>query len=47
MYAGILSTPMLVNYVCMCLVPIEARKKIRSPGLEVTDSHDLICEYWE
>lgn len=47
MYAGFLSTPMLVNHVCMCLVLIEARKKIRSAGPEVTDSHELTCEYWE
>lgn len=47
MYAGILSTPMLVNHVCMCLVLIEARKKIRSAGPEVTDSHELTCKYWE
>lgn len=42
MYAVILSTPMLVNHVL-----IEARKKIRSAGPEVTDSHELTCEYWE
>jgi hypothetical protein len=32
---------------CTCLVPEEARENVGSLELELTDSCELPCEYWE
>ena len=38
---------MCVYTLCVCLVPIEFRIGVRSPGTGVTDSCELSCGCWE
>lgn len=41
MYAGVLSVWMAIPHVC--LVSLEAKEDVRSPGTRVTDDGELSC----